>query len=131
MSRQLIRTLYIVVALAGLVACGVGLSGVAAAAPTPSSPTSSAPASGGPAPAPSLLQPLDASHGLLGIKRGSIPSTSTPDMSQLPLMQKLPMIDLTALPTQSPEPDSEAADSATTDEQAPQSAADGPSAGQQ
>jgi hypothetical protein len=128
MSRQLLRTLCTVAALAGLVACGVGISGVAAAAPAPPSPASSAPASGGPAPVPSLLGPLDASNGLLGIQRGTVPAASTPDMSQIPLARQLPMIGITPLPTQSAEPDEDAADGTTDDTADDSSSADSSSA---
>jgi hypothetical protein len=129
MSRHLLRTLYTVAALAGLVVCGAGLAGVAAAAPAPSSPGSSAPAAGGPAPVPSLLRPLDASDGLLGIQRGGIQSASTPDMSQIPVARQLPMIDITPLPARNtpPEsiPDGDAADDPSTDSAAVEGAPTG------
>ncbi len=78
------RSTYVLGPLVGLVVAGLGLAGVAAAAPAPSSPypASSAPASADPAPTPPPLsdapvplvyQPVDASNGLLGMRRGSVP----------------------------------------------------------
>jgi hypothetical protein len=109
MSRQLRRTAYTVAALAALVVCGAGISGVAAAAPTFPSPASSAPSSADAtperpsttdAPASSLLHPLDASDGLLGMRRGSIHSATTPDLSKVPVVGVLPRIGITPLPKQ-------------------------------
>lgn len=111
MSRHLRRTAYTVAALAGLVAGGVGLAGAAAAATDPTSPMSSAPSSTSPtpqrpsvsdAPVPLLFRPVDASDGLLGMRRGSIHSASTPDMSQVPVAHALPGVGITPLPKQDP-----------------------------
>jgi hypothetical protein len=121
MSRQLRRTAYTVAALAALVVCGAGLSGVAAAAPTLPSPVSSAPASAdatperptaSDAPTPSLL---DASNGLLGMRRGSIDSATTPDLSKVPVARALPMIGITPLPEQGATADDGTGDEATDD----------------
>ena len=106
------RSTYVLAPLVGLVAAGIGLAGVAAAAPaTPSPyPTSSAPASADPAPTPPALsdapvplvyRPVDARDGLFGMRRGSVPTASTPDLSQVPFAHKLPGVGVTPLPRQS------------------------------
>jgi hypothetical protein len=101
MERLVLRT---TAAVVGLVATGVGLAGVAAAAPASSpSPASSAPPSADSAPTPPsfsdapvplVFRPLDATDGLFGVHRGSMPTASTPDMGD-----RLPSIDVTPLPT--------------------------------
>jgi hypothetical protein len=90
--------LRIAVAMLGLAAGGLGLAGVATAAPSDPSPASTAPASAGPAPVPFVYQPVDASDGLFGMRRGSVPTASTPDLSQVPIAGKLPTIGITPLP---------------------------------
>jgi hypothetical protein len=133
MSRQLRRTAYTVAALAALVVCGAGISGVAAAAPAFPSPASTAPSSAdatperptaSDAPAPSLLSPLDASNGLLGMRRGTVHSATTPDLSDVPVARILPRIGVTPLPKQQVTGDEGATDDTATDE----TAADGASA---
>ena len=108
------------VAVAGLVAAGLGLAGVAAAAPAEPAPASSAPASAGavPAPVPVVYQPVDASDGLYGMRRGSVPTASTADLSPVPIVNQLPVIGVTPLPARS-------ADDEQGTESADGSAADG------
>jgi hypothetical protein len=91
------------VAVVGLVAAGLGLAGVATAAPTEPSPASSAPASAdaAPVPVPLVYQPVDASDGLYGARRGSVPTASTADLSPVPIANRLPVIGVTPLPARS------------------------------
>ena len=106
----------------GLVSAGFGLAGVAAAAPTARSPVSTAPASAGaaPVPAPLVYQPVDASDGLYGMPRGSVPTASTADLSPVPIANQLPVIGVTPLPDHSDEateePDAEESDTAGTEQ---------------
>ena len=88
------------VAVVGLVAAGLGLAGVATAAPTEPSPASSAPASAdaAPVPVPLVYQPVDASDGFYGMRRGSVPPASTADLSPVPIVNRLPVIGVTPLP---------------------------------
>ena len=104
----------------GLVSAGFGLAGVAAAAPTAPSPVSTAPASADAAPvqAPLVYQPVDASDGLYGMPRGSVPTASTADLSPVPIANQLPVIGVTPLPARS-------ADDEQGTESADGSAADG------
>jgi hypothetical protein len=106
------RSAYILAALVGLVAAGLGLAGAATAAPTDPSPVSTAPASAGPAPVPVpvLYQPVDATDGLFGVRRGSVPTASTEDLSPVPIANQLPAIGVTPLPGN----DESAADSSDT-----------------
>ena len=118
------RSTYVLGPLAGLVVAGLGLAGVAAAAPAPSSPypASSAPASADPAPTPPPLsdalvplvyQPVDASNGLLGMRRGSVPPASTPNLGQVPIAGKLPSVGVTPLPARGTSEDETSGDDAT------------------
>jgi hypothetical protein len=93
------------VAVAGLVAAGLGLAGVATAAPAEPSPVSTAPASAGaaPMPVPLVYQPVDASDGFYGMRRGSVPPASTADLSPVPIVNRLPVIGVTPLPDNSDE----------------------------
>ena len=88
------------IAVAALLAAGLGLAGVATAAPADPSPASTAPTSAGPAPAPVPLvyQPVDASEGFYGMRRGSVPTASTTDLSEVPILSRLPGIGVTPLP---------------------------------
>jgi hypothetical protein len=76
------------------------------------------------APAPSLLRPLDASNGLLGMRRGTLHPATTPDLSQVPVARMLPSIGITPLPKQDATADDGTTDDTATDE----TAADGASA---
>ena len=88
------------VALVGLAAAGLGLAGVATAAPVEPSPASTAPASAdaAPVPVPLVYQPVDASDGFYGMRRGSVPPASTADLSPVPIVNRLPVIGVTPLP---------------------------------
>jgi hypothetical protein len=89
------------VAVVGLVAAGLGLAGVATAAPTEPSPVSTAPASAdaAPVPVPLVYQPVDAGDGFYGMRRGSVPPASTADLSPVPVVNQLPVIGVTPLPS--------------------------------
>jgi hypothetical protein len=50
---------------------------------------------------PLVNQPVDASGGLFGMRRGSVPTASTPDLSAVPFVDKLPGVGVTPLPRQS------------------------------
>jgi hypothetical protein len=117
------RSAYVVAALVGLVAAGLGFAGVAAAAPGDASPASTAPATAdsAPVPVPLVNQPVDASGGLFGMRRGSVPTASTPNLNQLPFADKLPGVGVTPLPRQS-DADTENSEDTGTDE--PSAAAD-------
>ena len=75
--------------------------------PPPSRPlaASSAPAVGrrrpAPVPVPLVYQPVDASDGLYGMRRGSVPTASTADLSPVPIANRLPVIGVTPLPARS------------------------------
>ena len=103
------------VAVVGLVAAGLGLAGVASAAPVEPSPASTAPA-----PVPLVYQPVDASDGFYGMRRGSVPPASTADLSPVPIVNQLPVIGVTPLPDNSDEATEESAtdesDTAETDQ---------------
>jgi hypothetical protein len=88
------------IAVAGLLAAGLGFASVATAAPADPSPASTAPTSAGPAPVPVpvVYRPVDASDGLYGMRRGSVPTASTRDLSRVPIANRLPVIDVTPLP---------------------------------
>jgi len=109
------------VAVVGLVA-GLGIAGVATAAPVEPSPASTAPASAdaAPAPVPLVYQPVDASDGFYGMRRGSVPPASTADLSPVPIVNQLPVIGVTPLPDNSDEATEESAtdesDTAETDQ---------------
>jgi len=106
------------VAVVGLVA-GLGIAGVATAAPIEPSPASTAPASAdaAPAPVPLVYQPVDASEGFYGMRRGSVPPASTADLSPVPIVNRLPVIGVTPLPDNSDEATQESAtDKSDTDE---------------
>ena len=106
------------VAVVGLVA-GLGIAGVATAAPVEPSPASTAPASAGaaPVPVPLVYQPVDASDGFYGMRRGSVPPASTADLSPVPIVNQLPVIGVTPLPDNSDEATQESAtDKSDTDE---------------
>ena len=123
------------VAVVGLVAAGLGLAGVATAAPTEPSPASSAPASAdaAPVPVPLVYQPVDASDGLYGARRGSVPTASTADLSPVPIANRLPVIGVTPLPARSSDDEqvAESADGSATDgsDGAPYSGTDESTAG--
>lgn len=108
-------TLRIAVALLGLAAGGLGLAGVATAAPSDPSPASTAPASAdsAPAPVPLVYQPVDASDGLYGMRRGSVPTASTAKLSQVPIVNRLPVIGVTPLPATADDPMDETATAAS------------------
>ena len=91
--------------MVGLVAAGLGLAGVATAAPIEPSPASTAPASAdaAPVPVPLVYQPVDASDGFYGMRRGSVPPASTADLSPVPIVNQLPVIGVTPLPDNSDE----------------------------
>ena len=100
------RFVYVIAALGGLVASGIGLAGVAAAAPAVPSAASPAPSSADAAPAPPsvsdvpvpfVTQPVDTSDGLFGVRRGSVPTMSTPDLQRVPFARGLPSIAVTPL----------------------------------
>ena len=125
---SLSRSAYVAAALAGLVASGIGLAGVAAAAPSVPSAVSSAPSSADPVPAPPsmsdvpvpfVFRPVDTSDGLFGVRRGSVPAASTPELQQVPVARKLPSIAVTPLPA-----DAQSAESATSDTDTDDSAAE-------
>ncbi len=125
---SLSRFVYVIAALGGLVASGIGLAGVAAAAPTVPSAVSSAPSSADSAPAPPsvsdvpvpfVFRPVDTSDGLFGVRRGSVPTASTPDMQQVPVARKLPSIAVAPLPA-----NAQSDESATSDTDADESAAE-------
>jgi hypothetical protein len=84
----------------GLVAAGLALAGVAAAAPSDAPPAATAPASADapPVPVPVVNQPVDARDGLYGVRRGSVPTASTSDLKQVPILDQLPVIGVTPLP---------------------------------
>src|SRR6478672_517787 len=107
------------VAGASLAVAVLGLAGVATAAPADPSPASTAPASAGPAPVPLVYQPVDASDGLYGMKRGSVPTASTAALSQVPIVNRLPVVGVTPLPATTDDPTDEtatdAAESGTSD----------------
>ena len=101
------------VAVVGLVA-GLGIAGVATAAPIEPSPAS---ADAAPAPVPLVYQPVDASDGFYGMRRGSVPPASTADLSPVPIVNRLPVIGVTPLPDNSDEATQESAtDKSDTDE---------------
>jgi hypothetical protein len=112
------RSAYVPAALVGLVAAGLGLAGVAAAAPNEMSPASTAPATAdsAPVPVPLVNQPVDAGGGLFGMRRGSVPTASTPDLRQVPFADKLPGVGVTPLPRQSDADDTENSEDTGTDE---------------
>ena len=127
---SLSRSVYVIAALGGLVASGIGLAGVAAAAPAVPPAVSSAPSSADAAPAspsvsdvpvPFVTQPVDTSHGLFGVRRGTVPTASTPDLQRVPFARGLPLIAVTPLPANA-QSDESATDSAT--DSAADSAAD-------
>ena len=94
------------VAVVGLLAAGFGVGGVAAAAPTAPSPVSTAPASAdaAPMPVPLVYQPVNASDGFYGMRRGSVPPASTADLSPVPIVNRLPVIGVTPFPATGDEP---------------------------
>ena len=134
---SLSRSVYVIAALGGLVASGIGLAGVAAAAPAVPPAVSSAPSSADAAPAspsvsdvpvPFVTQPVDTSHGLFGVRRGTVPTASTPDLQRVPFARGLPLIAVTPLPANA-QSDESATDSATdsaADESAGETADDSP-----
>jgi len=103
---SLSRSGYVIAALGGLVASGIGLAGVAAAAPTVPSAVSSAPSSADPAPAPPtvsdvpvpfVFRPVDTAGGLFD--------------EQVTVARKLPSIAVTSLPANADtDPDDPAAE---------------------
>jgi hypothetical protein len=124
---SLSRCAYVPAALAGLVAGGLSLVGMAAAATTVPSAVSSAPSSADAAPAPPsisdvpvpfVFRPVDTSDGLYGVRRGSVPTASAPDLQRVPVARQLPSIAVTPLPA-----NAQSDESATSDTEAEDSAA--------
>jgi hypothetical protein len=66
---------------AGIAVLGTGLAGWAHAADAPVPPPSRPPV-------PVLFQPVDASEGLFGVPRGSLPGVGIPGMAVTPLPTK-------------------------------------------
>jgi hypothetical protein len=109
----------------GLVAAGLGLAGVAAAAPTTPSAASSAPASAAPAPAPVPLvyQPVDTDD-FYGVERGSVPTASTSSLAQVPVLNRLPAVDVTPFPAKADADEGDEADDASAGDTAGDEAGD-------
>ena len=69
------------IAVAGIGVLGAGLAGWAHADEAPAGPPP-------PLPVPVLFQPVDASDGLFGVPRGSLPGVGVPGMAVVPLPEK-------------------------------------------
>ncbi len=78
---------------AGIGLLGAGLATAAQAAPAVPSASD--------VPVPVLTRPVDASNGLLGIERGTLPGLATP---ALPRIAQLPGLEIVPLPTADPAP---------------------------
>jgi hypothetical protein len=103
---------------------------VATAAPSDPSPASTAPASAdsAPAPVPLVYQPVDASDGLYGMRRGSVPTASTAKLAQVPIVNRLPVIGVTPLPATADDAADETATDASDSAAGDSTASDSPAA---
>ncbi len=111
MSTRVARGSRVVLAATGMCLLGAGLATQAEAAPAAphAGPAANAPAPGlGAAsivprvtdlPAPFVFQPVDATNGLLGIPRGSVPEIGTPDATGVGAVDSLPGLGVTPLPS--------------------------------
>ena len=84
-----------------LTAAGIGLLGAGLATAAQAAPSASD------VPVPVLTRPVDASHGLFGIDRGSLPGLTTPDLpgiAQLPGLEIVPLPNAGSAAAEDPEP---------------------------
>lgn len=86
----------------GVVSVGL-LLGAATATAAPAAPAVD-PVAGEPSatpaapPVPVVQEPVDTTDGLYGVQRGSLPALGTPDLSMIPVVGRLPGVEVVALP---------------------------------
>ena len=77
---------------------GAAMATAAHAAPVDAGP----PTSPSRAPVPALTRPVDASDGLFGVRRGTLPGLATPDLPQAPVVDGIPDLEIVPLPEPTP-----------------------------